>query len=82
MSPTPMQSALAAFAIAYRERRAEIAGREYSLDDSRTVALRFGVEATRLALAARGEMLIAEAAALEAEGAIRDAARDDRGERP
>jgi len=54
MSATsPVVIALAAFAIADRERQAEMAGREYSLDDSRAVAERFGVEAASIAAAWR-----------------------------
>ena len=72
-APTPMQAALAAFAIADRERQAEIAGREYTLADSRAVAERFGIEAVQLALVARAEMFNTEAATLQAEATIRRA---------
>lgn len=70
-APNPsIQAALAAFMIADRERLAEAAGREYSVQDSQAVALRCGIEATRLALVVRAEMLQHEASTLEAAGAI------------
>jgi hypothetical protein len=68
-----IQAALAAFSIADRERLAEAAGREYSVQDTQAVALRCGPEATRLALVVRGEMLAHEASTLEAAGAIKRA---------
>lgn len=73
-APNPsIQAALAAFMIADRERQAQAAGREYSVQDTQTVALRCGIEATQLALVVRAEMLQHEASTLEAEGAIRRA---------
>lgn len=70
-APNPsIQAALAGFMIADRERLAEAAGRQYAEQDSLAVARRCGIEATRLALVVRAEMLHHEASTLEAAGAI------------
>lgn len=68
---TPAAAAMAAFMVADREHQAELAGREYSFEDSRAVAMRCGVEATRLALVLRAEMQAQEASTLEASSVIK-----------